>query len=79
MEKEELYEKYLVALKERLILEKKLGEMINKWVNGDPTLNAIVVEDLLDKGYQRLDELKAIEQELLSLYNEQDESNNIKR
>ena len=79
MEKEELYEKYLVALKERLELEKKLGQMINNWVNGDSTLNAVIVEDLLDKGYKRLDELKASEQELLGLYKGQDESNGMKR
>ena len=79
MTKEEINEKYNIALNERINLEKEIGKMVDDWVNGDPTLNVIIVEDLLDKGYQRLDELKAIEQELLSLYNEQDESNNIKR
>ena len=77
MTKEEINDKYTKALYERISLEKEIGNMINNWANGDSSLNALIVDDLLNRGYKRLEELKQIEKELLPLFKEQD--NSIKR
>lgn len=64
MTSKELYEKYLAALKERYELENKISAYIEKWKNGETVLSTKLVEETIDKGYERLEGLKKLEQKL---------------
>ena len=64
MTSKELYEKYLEALKERYELENKISAYIEKWKNSETVLSTKLVEEAIDKGYERLEGLKQLEQKL---------------
>ena len=60
----ELYNKYNEAFKKRIELENKINEIVEKWKNGETVLSTESVEQALEKGEQRLEELKNFEQQL---------------
>lgn len=64
MTSKELYERYLEALKKRYELENKISDYIERWKNGETALSTKLVEETLDKGYERLEELRQLEQRL---------------
>ncbi len=61
MTSNEIYKNYLKALGERTVLENKIEDFIEKWKNGDTTISNATVQKTVDKGYERLEELKKIE------------------
>ena len=58
---DELYKKYMESLNERYALENKINEHIEKWKKGETILSAKQVEKAIEKGYERLADLKEIE------------------
>lgn len=64
MNSNEIYRKYLEAEKERIALENKIEEYIEKWKNGETVLSNELVQDAVDKGYIRLEELKKTEERI---------------
>jgi len=60
----ELYKKYVEAMNERVELENRINNHIEKWKNGETTFSTDIVEKIVEKGYERLEDLKKIEEEL---------------
>lgn len=60
----ELYKKYIESTNERYALENKINEYIEKWKNGETFLSTEQVEKVLEKGYERLEDLKKIEESI---------------
>ena len=79
----ELYKKYIEAANERYALENKINEYIEKWKNGETALSTKSVEQAIEKGYERLEDLKRIEESIhqdlvqMSALEEQKESADI--
>lgn len=69
----ELYQKYLEALNERAELENKINAIIKKWADGETVLNTKTIEDAVEKGYSRLDELRKTVEKLHNDFINQDE------
>lgn len=72
MSSRELYQKYLEAEKERFELENKIDVFVQKWANGETTLSTKLVEETVNKGYDRLEDLKQLESQLHTEYMNQD-------
>ncbi len=68
MSNNELYEKYVIALNDRALLEKKINEYIEKWKNGDTVLDTKKVEEIVNKGIERVEYLKQLENEIHEAY-----------
>lgn len=79
MNSNELYRNYLAAEKERIELENKIEEYIEKWKNGETVLSSELVQEAVDKGYIRLEELKKIETKLHLEYMQQEQKEENKR
>lgn len=79
MNSNELYRKYLEAEKERIALENKIEKYIEKWKNGETALSYEVVQDAVDKGYIRLEELKKTEERIHLEFIEQQKREENKR
>ena len=60
----ELYKKYIEAANERYALENKINNYIEKWKNGETVLSTKSVEQAIEKGYERLEDLKKIEESI---------------
>jgi len=60
----ELYKKYIEAANERYALENKINDYIEKWKNGETVLSTKSVEQAIEKGYERLEDLKKIEESI---------------
>ncbi len=60
----ELYKKYIESTNERYALENKINEYIEKWKNGEIVLSTEQVEKVIEKGYERLEDLKKIEESI---------------
>lgn len=60
----ELYKKYAEATNERHALENKINDLIEKWKNGEAPLSTKTVELTIEKGYERLEDLKKIEESI---------------
>ena len=60
----ELYKKYVEATNERYALENKINEYIEKWKNGETLLSTEQVEKIIEKGYERLEDLKKMEESI---------------
>lgn len=60
----ELYRKYVEATNERHALENKINDYIEKWKNGEIVLSTEKVEQIIEKGYERLEDLKKIEESI---------------
>ncbi|MGM9875174.1 MAG: hypothetical protein ACI32H_04555 [Bacilli bacterium] len=56
----ELYRKYVEVRNERYTLEYKIDEYIKKWKNGETVLSTEKVEQIIEKGYERLETLKKL-------------------
>ena len=79
MTSKELYQKYLEALNERADLENKINAIIKKWADGETVLNTKTIEDAVEKGYSRLDELRKIEEKLHNDFINQDDKEETKK
>lgn len=79
MTSDEIYKNYLVAYKERVELENKIEELIEKWKNGETIISSEMIQDVVDKGYQRLDELRKTEEKLHTEYQLQNQKEETKR
>lgn len=60
----ELYKKYIEAINERATLENKINVCIEKWKNGELTLSTEQVEKIIEQEYERLANLKKIEESI---------------
>lgn len=60
----ELYKKYIESTNERYTLENKINDYIEKWKNGEIILSTEQVEKVVEKGYERLEDLKRIEESI---------------
>ena len=60
----ELYDKYIQTMNERIELENKEDEIIEKWKNGRITLSTESVEKIIEKGHERISALKEMEKSL---------------
>ena len=68
MKSQEIYESYMKAFSERWELEKKIEDLMKRWVQGEITLSSTSIQIAVDKGYERLDNLKQIEEMLHRLF-----------
>lgn len=68
MSSSELYKKYIEAVNKRCDLENKIEEYIEKWKNGETVSSTEEVEKIIEKGYERLEELKKIEKSIYHDY-----------
>ena len=73
MKSKELYQEYNKIFNERVNLENKINEFIKKWQEGNNTLSTKEVENIVEKGYERLESLKKQEEELHEAYQKQEE------
>ena len=60
----ELYDKYIKTMNDRIELENKENEIIEKWKNGSITLSTESVEKIIEKSHERLENLKESEKAL---------------
>lgn len=58
MNRDELYKRYLQALNERIELESKIEALVERWKNGKTYLSNDSIQQVMEKGYERLDDLK---------------------
>lgn len=79
MSSNELYQKYLEAEKERFELENKIENFVEKWKNGETTISNQSIQQAMEKGYERLESLKKIEEQLHSEYMKQEQREEEKR
>lgn len=75
----EIYKNYLDTLNKRVELEKRIEGLIEKWKNGDTTISNTTLQQTIDKGYERLEELRRIEKSLHMQYLAQVEREKAKR
>ena len=79
MKSQEIYESYMKAFSERWELEKKIEDLMKRWVQGEITLSSTSIQIAVDKGYERLDNLKQIEEMLHQDYLNQIEKEKAKK
>ncbi len=79
MTKEEMYNNYLNTLSKRTILESKIENFIEKWKSGNTSISNATVQQVVDKGYERLKELQEIEEKLYKEYTSQTKKEEDKR
>ncbi len=75
MGRNEIYKEYLKVLNERVELESKIEYFVEKWKNGDTSLRTELVQQVIEKGYERLEDLKKQVESLessLSLYDQKE-------
>lgn len=68
MTSNEIFEEYSRVLYERFMLKNKIDDFIEKWKNGDTKCSTATIQETLDKGYERLEELSKKEENLYSEY-----------
>lgn len=73
MTSDKLYQEYNKAFNERASLENKINDFITKWKEGNNTLSTKEIENVVEKGYERLEALKKREEELHETYQKQEE------
>lgn len=79
MDRNEIYKEYLKALNEKVELESKIENFIEKWKNGETSLNNELIQQAMEQGYKRLETL---EKQIRSLENSlglYDEKENAKK
>ena len=79
MNSSKLYEQYLLALKQRTEFENKIDEYLKKREKGETVLSDDLVQEALEKGYERLKNLKKIEEEFHNEYLKQEQNEETKR
>lgn len=75
MNRNEIYKEYLKALNERVELESKIEDFVEKWKNGETSLSNELIQQTMEKGYERLETLKKQVESLeasLNLYNQKE-------
>ncbi len=58
MNRNEIYENYLKTLSQRANLEQKIADFVERWRHGSIIISDTVVQQTIDKGNERLEELK---------------------
>ena len=58
MTRNEIYKEYLKTLNERIELESKIEAFVEKWQNGEISLSNELIQQAMEKGYDRLEVLK---------------------
>lgn len=66
--KKELYSKYLNAINERNELQNRIEDLTEQWKNGETALSSQLVQQAIEKGYERLEILKKNEEQLHFAY-----------
>lgn len=79
MNRNEIYKEYLKALKERVELESKIEDFVEKWKNGETSLSNELIQQTMEKGYERLETLKKQVESLESSLNLYDQKENDKK
>lgn len=75
MNRNDIYKEYLKALNERVELESKIEDFVEKWKNGETSLSNESIQQTMEKGYERLNALKKQVESLelsLSLYDQKE-------
>lgn len=75
MNRNEIYKEYLKTLNERIELESKIENFVEKWKNGETSLSNESIQQTMEKGYERLEALKKQVESLeksLSLYDQKE-------
>lgn len=75
MNRNEIYKEYLKTLNERIELESKIENFIEKWKSGETSLSNESIQQAMEKGYERLEALKKQVESLeksLSLYDQKE-------
>lgn len=54
----ELYQKWLETRNERIELENKIEELVERWKNKQTTISNQLIQQTIEKGYERLERLK---------------------
>jgi len=60
----ELYKKFIEAENIRYDLENKINDLVEKWKKGEKVLSTKTIELVINKGYERLEDLKKIEESI---------------
>ena len=68
MNSNEIYKNYLNTFNERTVLENRIENLIERWKNKKTTMNNETIQQTIDKGYKRLEELKKSEEKLHTEY-----------
>lgn len=68
-----------MAEKERFEFESKIESFVEKWKNGEITFSNQSVQQAMEKGYERLEGLKRIEEQLHNEYIQQEQREEAKR
>lgn len=79
MNRNEIYKKYLKALNERVELESKIEDFVEKWKNGETSLSNELIQQTMEKGYERLETLKKQVESLEVSLNLYDQKENAKK
>lgn len=75
MNRNEIYKEYLKVLNERIELESKIEDFVERWKNGESCLSNKSIQQAMEKGYERLEGLKKQVESLedsLSLYDQKE-------
>lgn len=79
MNRNEIYKEYLKMLNERVELEAKIEDFVEKWKNGETSLSNESIQQAMEKGYERLESLKKQVESLeasLNLYDQKENDKN---
>lgn len=68
MNSNEIYKNYLNTFNERTVLENRIENLIERWKNKNTTMSSETIQQTIDKGYKRLEELKKSEEKLHTEY-----------
>lgn len=79
MNRNEIYKEYLKALNERVELESKIEDFVEKWKNGETSLSNELIQQTMEKGYERLETLKKQVESLEASLNLYDQKENDKK
>ncbi|HPZ24220.1 MAG TPA: hypothetical protein PLB45_02915 [Bacilli bacterium] len=72
MNSNESYKKYIDALNERIELENKINEYVEKWKNGETVLSNESIQGVMEKANDRLANLRSVENQLHDEFIKQD-------
>ena len=73
MTNNELYQEYIQVFNERVNLENKIEDFIKNWQEGNTVISTKEIENIVEKGYERLETLKKKEEELHEKFQRQEQ------
>lgn len=79
MNRNQIHKEYLKALNERVELESKIEDFVEKWKNGETSLSNELIQQAMEKGYERLEALKKQVESLEASLNLYDQKENDKK